>query len=104
LDLSPEYKEPSPLHENLSWDLFVASFDMLWRAPEKESEMDSDKRSPVERIRDHGPPPPPSWIRTLFSIILYKFKSRPYKRVECYKIPLEALDNPAIAALIEYKW
>ncbi|KAF9355011.1 hypothetical protein BGX34_010702 [Mortierella sp. NVP85] len=102
LDLSPTYKEPNPLHENLSWDLFVASFDMLWRAPEKESEMDT--RSPVERIRGHGAPPPPSWIRTLFSIILYKFKSPPHKRVECYKIPLEALDNPAIAALIEYKW
>jgi hypothetical protein len=100
MDHSPLYKEHNPLNENFSRDLFVASFDMLWRAPEQKP----DTRSSVERIRDRGCPPQPSWIGTLLSIILCKCKFWPHTRIECYDIPLETLDNPAITALIEYKW
>ncbi|KAF9350496.1 hypothetical protein BGX34_001192 [Mortierella sp. NVP85] len=99
LDHSPLFKEHDPLNENFSRGLFVASFDMLWRAPKGKQ----DTRSPIERIRCRVTPRPP-WIRTLFSIILCKSKFWLHPRIKPYDIPLDALDNPAIAALIEYKW
>jgi len=100
IDDSPEFKEHDPLNENFTKDLFVASFDMLWRAPPKKP----DARSPVERIIDRGPPQTPFWLHTLFSLILAKCNVWPDHRVQFYDLPLEALDNPAITALIEYKW
>ncbi|KAF9959409.1 hypothetical protein BGZ65_000428 [Modicella reniformis] len=99
LDHSLQFREHDPLNENFSRDLFVASFDMLWRTPA----MEPDTRPPIDRIRDKGRSPP-TWVHILLSIILTKCKIWPKAHVEFYDIPLESLDNPAIAALIEYKW
>ncbi|KAF9355009.1 hypothetical protein BGX34_010700 [Mortierella sp. NVP85] len=100
LDHSPLYREYNPLAENFARDLFVASFDMLWCVPEAKRNI----QSVAERVRDHGPSHRPSWIRTLIAVIQCKCKFQPDTRIECFDIPLETLDNPAIAALIEYKW
>ncbi|KAK3828024.1 MAG: hypothetical protein J3Q66DRAFT_321640, partial [Benniella sp.] len=100
LDRSLLFREHDPLNENFTRDLFVASFDMLWRTPES----DEDERSPLERITDYGPVPSPSWFRVAFHFFLCKLRIRPQRRVEFFDLPLEALDNPAIAALIEFKW
>ncbi|KAF9349659.1 hypothetical protein BGX34_001672 [Mortierella sp. NVP85] len=104
IDDSPEFKEHDPLNENFTKDLFVASFDMLWRAPPKKP----DARSPVERIRDRGPPhtliSSPSWICVLYYFIIFECRPRPHHRAEFYNLPLEALDNPAIVALTKFKW
>ena len=102
LDRSMLYREHDPLNENFTRDLFVASFDMLWRSPELEQE--ESERSPLERITDYGPIPSPSWIVVLYYFHLCKIMPKPNRRIEFYDLPLEALDNPAIAALIEYKW
>ena len=102
LDRSMLYREHDPLNENFTRDLFVASFDMLWRSPDLEQE--KSERTPLERITDYGPIPSPSWIRVLYYFHLCKIMPRPDRRIEFYDLPLEALDNPAIAALIEYKW
>ncbi|KAK3828026.1 MAG: hypothetical protein J3Q66DRAFT_321650, partial [Benniella sp.] len=102
LDRSMLYREHDPLNENFTRDLFVASFDMLWSSPELEQEQ--SERTPLERITDNGPIPSPSWIRVLYYFHLCKIMPRPNRRIEFYDLPLEALDNPAIAALIEYKW
>ncbi|KAF9350721.1 hypothetical protein BGX34_001024 [Mortierella sp. NVP85] len=102
LDRSMLYMEHDPLNENFTRDLFVASFDMLWRSPDLEQE--ENERTPLERITDYGPIPSPSWIRVLYYFHLCKIMPRTDRRIEFYDLPLEALDNPAIAALIEYKW
>ncbi|KAI8350212.1 hypothetical protein B0O80DRAFT_458336 [Mortierella sp. GBAus27b] len=87
-----------PLNECITHDLFVASFDLLWHAPE----MKSGRRSSAKRVQSCVRQP--SLVRVLFSIILLKCNPCPQAKVECHDFPLEALDHPAIIALIEYKW
>jgi hypothetical protein len=36
--------------------------------------------------------------------VLYKLTPEHKARVRCYDFTLEMLDNPALAALVEYKW
>ncbi|KAG0003354.1 hypothetical protein BGZ65_001781, partial [Modicella reniformis] len=98
LDRKPLIKEPNPQNDNFTRNLFVASFDMLWHV----SGNKPDTRSSIARIAAGRPPQ--SWIRTLFHAILLQCKLTTGTTVECYDFALESLDNPAIAALIEYKW
>ncbi|KAK3828030.1 MAG: hypothetical protein J3Q66DRAFT_321662, partial [Benniella sp.] len=100
LDRSLFFREHDPVNDNVDRDLFVVSCNMLWRSPE----LEEDERSPLERVTDYGPMPSPSWIRVAFHFFLCKLRIRPQRRVEFFDLPLEALDNPAIAALIEFKW
>ncbi|KAI8601419.1 hypothetical protein EDD21DRAFT_108105 [Dissophora ornata] len=99
LDRNPKIKPHDPLNDNFTRDLFVASFDMLWRAPEAKP----DTRSSTARIKS-STRVPQSWVRTLFHIILLNCKLKSDITVECHNFALESMDNPAIAALVEYKW
>ncbi|KAF9361017.1 hypothetical protein BGX26_006569 [Mortierella sp. AD094] len=45
-----------------------------------------------------------SWWETLYYMILVKLKLQSCMYVECYDFNLEFFDNPAIAALVDYKW
>ncbi|KAG0004242.1 hypothetical protein BGZ65_000723 [Modicella reniformis] len=105
LDKSPQFKKHDPQNDKFTRDVFVASFDMLWNDPDAKPDTKLDSRSSIERIRDNRRSPP-SWGQIVLFIIWEKCKIKPgcSNRVKCYDIPLEALDNPAIAALIEYKW
>ncbi|KAK3828028.1 MAG: hypothetical protein J3Q66DRAFT_434647 [Benniella sp.] len=101
-DRSMLFREHDPLNENFTRDLFVASFDMLWFSPEPE--LEDDNRSPLERIRDTGPIPSPSWISILYHFHMSKIRPRPDRQIEFYDLPPETLNNPAIVALIKFKW
>ncbi|KAG0002400.1 hypothetical protein BGZ65_002668 [Modicella reniformis] len=110
LDKSPQFREHDPQNDKFTRDVFVASFDMLWSDPKTKSntkpDTKSDTRSSIEKIQ-YNNRSPPSWGRILLFIIWVKCKIKrgDGDRVRCYDdIPLEALDNPAVAALIEFKW
>ncbi|KAK3810333.1 MAG: hypothetical protein J3Q66DRAFT_352823 [Benniella sp.] len=95
LDDSTLYKEYSSLNDNTTRDLYVASFDLLWLKKTQ------DTRSSIERIKSVRPP---WWPDILFHLFLLKFKLKPLASVVCNNFSLEMLDNPAISAMIEYKW
>ena len=99
LDLSPLPREHDPKNESFTRDIFVASFNMLWRAPEPEP----DTRSSVERIKDTDTPLL-SWTSTFFYMFWPSTLTKSNNKVEFYSFTPEMMDNPAIAALIEYKW
>jgi len=101
LDRSPRFKEHVTRNERFTHDLFVASFDMLWSIPKTRR----DTLSSIEKIKIKArSESSSSTIGAIFSILWLKMKIWSSKKVECYDLPLESLDNPAIAALIEYKW
>ncbi|KAF9111267.1 hypothetical protein BGX27_005159 [Mortierella sp. AM989] len=103
-DDQPIYKCKNPVfHENLNpsqtgsldprnreftHDIFTASFDMLWQQPTKPA---------VCRIL------PQQCIQFLY-VLLYKFRIRSNPGVKCHAFSPEMLENPAITALIDYKW
>ncbi|KAI7820812.1 hypothetical protein BC939DRAFT_217958 [Gamsiella multidivaricata] len=99
LDLNPSTTSHDPQNDNFTRDLFVASFSMLWCAPEDKP----DLRPSIAKIKSRARVPQ-SWIRTLFHVILLKCTLKSAVAVECHDFSLQMLDNPAIAALVEYKW
>ncbi|KAF8980484.1 hypothetical protein BGZ46_004135 [Entomortierella lignicola] len=99
LDRRPLSKPTNLLNDNFTRDIFVASFDMLWRAPKEVV----DTRSTVARIKS-STHTPQSWLRTLFNVVLLKCKLAPKSDVELHGFELESYGNPAIVALIEFKW
>ncbi|KAF9290059.1 hypothetical protein BGZ68_008017 [Mortierella alpina] len=69
--------------------IFMASFDALWIY--------------------HDIPTVPftsgtTWFHTLCHMIRYKLRVRNRNYVECYDYSLKSFDNPAVAALVTYKW
>ncbi|KAK3833210.1 MAG: hypothetical protein J3R72DRAFT_453610 [Linnemannia gamsii] len=72
-----------------SYDVFETSFDLLWD---------------VSGFQADVPPPSQNWLRTLMYTILFKSGIRSKVQVERHAFNLEMLDNPAIRALLEYKW
>ncbi|KAG0267264.1 hypothetical protein BG011_007675 [Mortierella polycephala] len=79
--------------DNFTRDIFVASFDLLWLEPE----------SPAS-VKDMNDQPSHSWISTILHATWLNCKIKSKTTVECHDFALEQLDNPAIAALVEYKW
>ncbi|KAG0375323.1 hypothetical protein BGX24_009247 [Mortierella sp. AD032] len=43
-------------------------------------------------------------LRVAIIMVMRSFSAIPFLKVECHPFELKALDNPAIAALVEYKW
>lgn len=73
-----------PINERLTPHLYVASYDMLWTAEEI-------------------PIPKRKVLAILQSIFLF-FTSTSRKRYVCHPFELQDLDNPALIALVRYKW
>ncbi|KAF9583333.1 hypothetical protein BGW38_009734, partial [Lunasporangiospora selenospora] len=90
-------REEDPLNKNFTEDLFVAPINLLWsfvpntRSPCKEFPLGYSS----QRI---------TLIQSLYHIILFNMNpfSHVYIRPRFYS--LEILDNPAIDALVQYKW
>jgi hypothetical protein len=79
-------------------EIFAATFNMIW----------TDKSEP-DALRNTSYPAGESpsmlyWIKMLPFVVVYKLKPRQQKAVICHEFPLDALDNPALSALILYKW
>ncbi|KAI7826895.1 hypothetical protein BC939DRAFT_446141 [Gamsiella multidivaricata] len=87
----------NPQNDNFTRSLFVADFRMLWHVKDSNPRLLS-KTSPIQ------PGKWTSWLRILFYTIVHKCKLKSNIAVECHDFALEPLDNPALAALIEYKW
>ncbi|KAF9957189.1 hypothetical protein BGZ72_002070 [Mortierella alpina] len=86
------------LNEYFTHDLFAASFDLLWRVkvgPSFKISFTADPKSPCESQ---------SWIKNFIDIVQLKRKLTYTAPVKTHDFHLDMLDNPAIAALIEYKW
>ncbi|KAF9910951.1 hypothetical protein EC991_005125 [Linnemannia zychae] len=81
-----------------SRDIYLATFDMLWL---KKGSDPSHSEDP-EMIREgRGILSWPFVIKALISRRSW-FVHNP--NIECHSFDIETLDNPAIAALVEYKW
>ncbi|KAF9904362.1 hypothetical protein EC991_002814 [Linnemannia zychae] len=78
-----------PQNDNFTRQLFVAQFDMLWDI-RREGHSDGAGSN--------------NWARQLLHAVLFKLTPKRNVRVKCYAFTLEMLDNPALAALVEYKW
>ncbi|KAF9174360.1 hypothetical protein BGX20_011584 [Mortierella sp. AD010] len=85
-------KNLDPGNDNFTHDLFVAAFDMLWDRYRLVPEDDSGEVSGL------------TWVRASMYGLWQTFTAAGEEYVVCHEFHLLAFDNPAIAALIEYKW
>ncbi|KAF9186367.1 Mitogen-activated protein kinase [Haplosporangium sp. Z 767] len=98
LQLAYTTDDRDPRKDNFTRDLFVASFDWLWiykDTAKASSKLQSGIQPPVQ---------PPSWLSVFFHLTLHKCRLSASVKVESHLFKQESFDNPALAALVEYKW
>ncbi|KAK3809504.1 MAG: hypothetical protein J3Q66DRAFT_354065 [Benniella sp.] len=88
-------KEPDPNKEKFTNPVFMASFDALWHYRDQETP-ESRKNGPTVGKT--------TWKKSLMHMILLKTKLKSRAYVEAFNFSIEFYDNPAIAALVAYKW
>ncbi|KAF9152689.1 hypothetical protein BG015_004858 [Linnemannia schmuckeri] len=98
LQISAKMSPTSP-KDNFTRDIFTASFDMLWHRTGPEGEPSEELAS----TEVHGPNIF-SWPMAFIAVIRRKLKVTHNTTVECHSFDAAALDNPALTALVEYKW
>jgi hypothetical protein len=73
---------------------------MLWYKPEvEESQSESEKKSNAAKVQALF-----SWPTAIWKMVARKCRLTYNTTIECYPFELETLDNPALMALVEYKW
>ncbi|KAF9927301.1 hypothetical protein BGZ67_007565, partial [Mortierella alpina] len=77
--------------------IFMASFDALWQHRD-------DDEAKKDVLEEAMLTQETTWWKTLYHIIRLKFHLKTHSYVECHEFSLEFFDNPAIAALVAYKW
>lgn len=91
---------PNPSKGTFSREIYQASFDMLWRKTKaEESEADPNQQketTPVQTLF--------SWPHAIWTMVMRKCTLRTKATIECFPFEVEVLDNPALKALVEYKW
>ncbi|OAQ30960.1 hypothetical protein K457DRAFT_124668 [Linnemannia elongata AG-77] len=87
-----------PPKNNFTRDFYLATFDMLW------IKTDSDSARTEDLARSEGSKSVFSWPIALKSVILHALWVNHNPRIQCHPFETGTLDNPAIAALVEYKW
>ncbi|KAF9907220.1 hypothetical protein EC991_011210 [Linnemannia zychae] len=97
LHLTPKPTVNAP-KGNFTRDLFTASFDLLWHKTGPEVEPSEEPTDEVKSTTIF------SWPMAFISVIRRKLRLTHNATVECHSFEIEALDNPALAALVEYKW
>ncbi|KAF9933488.1 hypothetical protein FBU30_005329 [Linnemannia zychae] len=95
-------KKHEPINDNFTRSLFVASFDLLWRR--KDGSPVSPTGATSVLAREMRAQKSTSWLYNLVFQIWQKMKLKGNAKVETHPFTLQAFDNPAIAALIRYKW
>ncbi|KAG0059353.1 hypothetical protein BGZ89_000472 [Linnemannia elongata] len=83
---------------NFTREFYLATFDMLW------IKTDSDSARTEDLVRSEGSKSVFSWPIALKSVILHALWVNHNPRIQCHPFETGTLDNPAIAALVEYKW
>ncbi|KAF9127200.1 hypothetical protein BGW39_006044 [Mortierella sp. 14UC] len=89
-----------PQNDNFTRELFVAPFDMLWEVRRK-TPGSGTASDTVNNLTGAG------LLHLAYQFlraVLYKLTPERNARVRCYDFTLEMLDNPALSALVEYKW
>ncbi|KAI1316196.1 hypothetical protein EDD11_010368, partial [Mortierella claussenii] len=127
LHLSPSKSNPS--NDRFTHPVFMASFDALWFYYDTAKDKDGDSGQEEEEMDEKGGDAKASggeglisaktaaaatasaagaakttWWKSLYYMILIKLYLRSRMYVKCYDFNLDFFDNPAIAALVEYKW
>ncbi|KAF9435002.1 hypothetical protein BGZ76_007053 [Entomortierella beljakovae] len=124
LNVSPN--KPSASNDKFTLPVFMASFDALWfyhdvapasldrkamrkynekRMKSSEIELTALEASPtLDRSMESTKPVHVTWWRTLYYLFILKIRLKNKMYVECYNFNIEFFDNPAIAALVAYKW
>ncbi|KAG0295172.1 hypothetical protein BGZ96_012368 [Linnemannia gamsii] len=93
-------KTPNPPKGNFTRDIFQASFDLLWHGSQDAgSQQVTEEPEEVTTARTLF-----SWPHAIWTMISRKCRLKYNATVECYPFELETLDNPALMALVEYKW
>jgi len=92
--------------------IHVASFDALWHpkvdpvfGKQVAGESVDTPKSP-DGLNTHGgkTAQKTNWWKTAYHMLRLKCRLKTYTYVACHDFSLEFLDNPAIAALVAYKW
>ncbi|KAF9909343.1 hypothetical protein EC991_008728 [Linnemannia zychae] len=79
--------------------VFMASFDALWYyKDQQQTELKKDGFQAASNTATT------TWWKTLYHMFRLKCNIQMPAIVECYEFNLEFFDNPAIAALVAYKW
>ncbi|KAG0309160.1 hypothetical protein BGZ98_004906 [Dissophora globulifera] len=91
---------PDPRNDRFTLPVFMASFDVLWSYREGRMSIGSSSDAMAEASNTLKL----SWWRTLYYAIRLKSRLRMESYVECYDFDLEFFENPAVAALVAYKW
>ncbi|KAF9940182.1 hypothetical protein BGZ67_008223 [Mortierella alpina] len=97
--------ERNAQNDNFTRGLYVTSFDLLWRRKSDHSNQLSIRsgQHPQQGSRvQFGIKL--SWANVVLQLIRLKCRLKSSEEaIECHDLQLEAFDNPALAALIEYK-
>ncbi|KAI8604128.1 hypothetical protein EDD21DRAFT_367129 [Dissophora ornata] len=109
MQLCETRSDPNPENELFTLPVFVASFDALWSYNLDDDRSENSEASTEAREMERTTTKGESmlnmsrWWEVLYKI---KFKLRLKGKiyVECFDYNLEIFDNPAIAALVTYKW
>lgn len=81
-----------------SRDIYLATFDMLWLKSGSDPSRSEDPEKSSEGKGLY------SWPFAFRALLRRRSWWTPNPTVECHPFETETLDNPAIAALVEYKW
>ncbi|KAG9322436.1 hypothetical protein KVV02_004790 [Mortierella alpina] len=97
----------SPMANRFNREVFVASFDALWFRSDASTGYYNQHKATTKTVLTANIATTAAainWWRVLSCIIQVKLQFRSHMHVECYVYNLEFFDNPAIAALVAYKW
>ncbi|KAF9576606.1 hypothetical protein EC968_006953 [Mortierella alpina] len=87
---------PNPEDDYFTLPVFMASFDAIWRhhdAPPKFQQFDRTMGAMGMK-----------WCRDMVQLLLFIVRPSTQESVKCFDFTLEDFDNPAITALVSYKW
>ncbi|KAG0198388.1 hypothetical protein BGX33_012366 [Mortierella sp. NVP41] len=92
----------NPPTSKFTRNFYLATFDMLWRKTgTKSSTFSSNPYEPETNSETKGFF---SWPYAIAHMILRKCRLTHNTFIECHDFDLKTLDNPAIEALLKYKW
>ena len=87
-----------PGNDTFLHEIFAATFSAIW----------ADTGEPAKpAATSHPAGEPPSlfyWIKMSVFVAIYRLSPWRERKIKSHGFPLEAFDNPAVAALISYKW
>ncbi|KAG9324607.1 hypothetical protein KVV02_004101 [Mortierella alpina] len=99
LQLHESEAVPDPTNDKFTLPVFVAAFDALWNYKDN-----TNTKSKNDALAKTARPNGTTWWKTVYHMFLLKLQFRSHTYVECHNFSLEFFDNPAIAALVAYKW